>query len=50
MGAEKADEPEDPAQNGKAHLHHVAPFVCRLTLSEQGAIVELKARWLLGEC
>jgi hypothetical protein len=43
------DEPEDAAVNGEAGLHHVAPLVGRLPLGEERAIVELKARRLLGD-
>jgi hypothetical protein len=47
--AEAGDEPEDPADNGEARLHHVSPLVGQLPLGEERAIVELKARGLLGD-
>jgi hypothetical protein len=47
-GADIGDEPEDPANDGKARLHDVAPLIGRLPLGEERAIVKLKARWLLG--
>jgi hypothetical protein len=48
-GAETGDEREDPADDGEARLHHVAPLVGRLPLGEERAIVELKARGLPGD-
>ena len=48
-GAEAGDEPEDPADDREARLHHVAPLVGQLPLGEKRAIVELKARGLLGD-
>src|SRR5262244_1731088 len=40
-GAEKRDEPEDPADDGKARLHHVAALIGQLPLGKERAIVEL---------
>jgi hypothetical protein len=45
----QATEPEDPADDREARLHHVAPLVGQLLLGEERAIVELKARGLLGD-
>jgi hypothetical protein len=39
----------DPADDREARLHHVAPLVGQLPLGEKRAIVELKARGLLGD-
>ena len=47
--AEIGNEPEDPAHDREARLHDVAPFIRWLPLGEEGAIVKLKARWLLGD-
>jgi hypothetical protein len=41
--------PEEPADDREARLHHVTPLVGQLPLGEEGAIVELKARGLLGD-
>ena len=48
-GAKIGDEPEDTAHDRKARLHDVAPLVGRLPLGEEGAIVKLKSRGLLGD-
>ena len=40
---------EEPADDREARLHRVTPLVGRLPLGEERAIVELKARWLLGD-
>jgi hypothetical protein len=48
-GAEKRDQPEDSADNGEARLHHVAALVGQLPLGKERAIIELKARGLLGD-
>ena len=48
-GAEAGDEGEDPADDHEARLHHVAPLVGQLPLGKERAIVEWKARGLLGD-
>ena len=48
-GAQKCNEPEEPAYDRETRLHQVAPLVGRLPLDEERAIVELKARWLFGD-
>jgi hypothetical protein len=47
--AQKCNEPEEPAHDREARLHHVAPLVGRLPLGERGAIVKLMTRRLLGD-
>jgi hypothetical protein len=37
------------ADNGEARLHHVAAPIGQLPLGEERAIIELKARGLLGD-
>jgi hypothetical protein len=46
---EIGEQPKKPTDDGEARLHHVAPLIGRLPLGEERAIVELKARWLLGD-
>src|SRR5713101_1378024 len=48
-GCSKCNEPEEPAHDREARLHHVAPPIGRLPLGKERAVVELKARWLLGD-
>ena len=48
-GGEKGNDPEEPADDDEARLHHVAAPIGQLPLDEQGAIVELKSRGLLGD-
>src|SRR5713101_6773084 len=48
-GCSKCNEPEEPAHDREARLHHVAPPIRRLPLGEERAVVELKACWLLGD-
>jgi hypothetical protein len=48
-GAQKCNEPEEPAHDREARLHHVAPLIGRLPVGEERAIIKLKARWLLGD-
>jgi hypothetical protein len=44
----KGNEPEEPAHNDEARLHHVAPLVGRLPLAKEGAIIKLETRRLLS--
>ena len=48
-GAEKRNDPEEPANDGQTRLHHVAAAIGQLPLGEERAIVELKSRGLLGD-
>jgi hypothetical protein len=45
----KGNDSEEPADNGKARLHHVAAPIGELPLDEERAIVELKSRGLPGD-
>jgi hypothetical protein len=48
-GAEKGDDPEKPANDGEARLHHVAAAIGKLPRDKEGTIVELEARRLLRD-
>ena len=48
-GAEKCNDPEEPAKDGQTRLHLVAAGIGQLPLGEERAIVELKSRGLLGD-